>query len=659
MAASFPNLAKPFKIGNVTIKNRFCVAPMSPGFTNLGSGKFTEAGMEYYVRRAKGGFGLIYSGAFSSDNQVDPVNPFSANPLNDPTSFRNDSLELNRRANAYGCKIFGQFTLGVGRNYPGFYAPSAIPVYGCPDIIAPELTVDEIKKKIECGVQVAKLMKESGYAGIEIHALHWGYLLDEFAMSLTNKRTDEYGGCLENRLRICKEMVEAVKAECGQDYPVSIRLGMKAFIKDLEHASVDGSDEGGRTIEEAVEIAKLLESYGYDVLSVDTGVYESFYYACPPMYVERGYAMKLAEQIKSAVSIPVILGGRMGDARLAEEGIVNGQFDAIALGRPSLADPDLPNKILSGCPEKVRPCIACNQGCIYRLLEQGVDARCALNPDVHNGDGSKIGKAPTAKQVVIVGGGVAGMEAARVAAIRGHHVSLYEKTNRLGGNLIPAGAHDFKVEIQELNLWYQQEIKALGVAVHLNKEITSEDLIALKPDAVILTVGSAPFIPNIDGVEKAINCIDLLNRNAATGNQVVVVGGGLVGCEIALECIREGKQVSIVEALDNILSAGVAVPLPNRTMLIDTFALEKTPLMTGHKLIAVTDEGAVVTNTKTGETSTIPADSVVLALGFRPLPSMAQELYGNGFEVYEVGDGKEVGNIMTAIWDAYEVAKAL
>ncbi len=656
---SYPNLSSPFKIGNVTIRNRFCVAPMSPGFTNLPSGKFTPEGMEYYVRRAKGGFGLIYTGAFSSDNKVDPINPLSANPLNDPVSFKNDSLELNRRANAYGTKIFGQFTLGVGRNYPTFYAPSAIPVYGYPEFIAPELTVDQIHTKIECAVEVAKLMKESGYAGVEVHALHWGYLLDEFAMSLTNKRTDEYGGSLYNRLRICKETVEAIKEACGKDFPVSIRLGMKAFVKDLQHASVDGSDEGGRTIEEAVEIAKLLEEFGYDVLSVDTGIYESFYYACPPMYVERGYAADLAKQIKDAVNIPVILGGRMGDPDMCEAGIADGKFDACAFGRPSLADPDFPNKVIAGLPEKVRPCIACNQGCLYRLLEEGVDARCALNPGVNKGDGEEIGKAPFKKHVIVVGGGVAGMEAARVAAIRGHKVDLYEKTDVLGGNLIPAGAHKFKVEIHELNAWYQQEIKTLNVNVHLNQEVTKEFLNEQKADAVILTVGSVPFIPNIPGIDKAVNCIDLLNRKVEEKDNVIVVGGGLVGCEIALECIREGKKVSIIEGLDNILSAGVAVPNPNKTMLIDTFEKEQTPIYTGKLLTEVTEEGAIVKDVKTGEITTIKGDQVVLAIGFRPVPSMASELYGNGYEVYEVGDGKKVGNIMTAIWDAYEVARML
>ncbi|MDO4650168.1 MAG: FAD-dependent oxidoreductase [Eubacteriales bacterium] len=656
----YEQLCKPMKIGSVTIKNRFCVAPMSPGFTNYPSGEFKREGIEYYLRRAMGGFGLIYTGAFSSDKHVDAFNPLSPYPTNDPVAFRKTSLELNRRAAAYGAKLFAQITLGVGRNYAGVYAPSAIPVFANPDIIAPELTKEQIRLKIEDFVETANLCKESGFAGLEIHALHWGYLLDEFAMSLTNHRTDEYGGSLENRLRITKEALEAVKAACGQDYPVTIRLGMKAFVKDLDHASIDGSEEGGRTLEEAVEIAKLLESYGFDALSVDTGIYESFYYACPPMYIKRGYAIELAARIKEAVHIPVILGGRMGSADLAENAIADGKIDGIALGRPSLADPDFPKKVEMGTPEAIRPCIGCNQGCLHRLLATGEEAFCAVNPSVDRGCGTEITRALTPKKVVIVGGGVAGMEAARTAALRGHHVSLYEKTDRLGGNLIPAGAHDFKCEIRELNAWYQRELQNLGIDIHMNAELNAASIKELNPDTVVLSVGSKPLMPHLPGIdsEKTLSCLDVLSREKKIGQKVVVVGGGLVGCELAMELIQEGKDVTIVEALGSILSSGEAVPHPNKSYLIDYFEKEKTSILTDTRLAAINETGAVVTE-KDGTEKTVEADTVIVAIGFRPLPSIREELLGNGFEVYEVGDGRHVGNILTAVWDANEVAKSI
>lgn len=656
----FENLCKPMQIGQVTIRNRFCVAPMSPGFTNFPSGEYKQEGIEYYVRRAKGGFGLIYTGAFSSDKEVDPFNPLSPYPTNAPEAFRKTSLELNQRAGAFGSHIFGQITLGVGRNYPGCYAPSEIPVYGHPDMTSPALTKEQIKAKIKCTTKTAELMKNSGYSGVEIHALHWGYLLDEFAMSLTNKRTDEYGGSLENRLRITKEALNAVKESCGSDFPVTIRLGMKAYVKDLQHASLTGEEEGGRTIEEAVEIAKLLESYGFDGLSVDTGIYESFYYACPPMYVRRGYSIDLASRIKEAVNIPVILGGRMGDPELDEEAVRDGKIDAVALGRPSLADPDFPRKIEMGRRESIRPCIACNQGCLHRLLSIGVDAYCAVNPEVGRSSGYEITKALVSKNVVVVGGGIAGMETARTASLRGHKVSLYEKSDQLGGNLIPAGAHDFKIEIRELNTWYQHELAALNVDIHRNEAMNIEKIKALHPDAVVLSVGSEPVIPRVDGIgsEKAVSCIDVLNRRKPVGNDVVVVGGGLVGCEMALEFINEGKNVTIVEALPALMSSGEAVPHPNKSMLLDIFEQEKIKILTNTKLTGIDENGAIVTCADKTQ-KTVKADTVVIAIGFKPLPSMARALQENGFEVYEVGDGKHVGNILTAVWDAYEVARTI
>ncbi len=651
----FTNLTKPLKIGQLEIRNRMAMAPMSPGMTNAATNEFTEFGLDYYLKRAKGGFGLIYTGAFSVDKTVDPFNPLSPYPMDNLPGFRKTALELNERVNAFGCKIIAQIVFGAGRNYPGNYAPSEVPVHGYPELTAPALTIEQIKEKERQVIEAAKFLKESGFAGVEVHAIHWGYLLDNFAMSITNHRTDEYGGSLENRLRICKELCQGIKEVCGSDYPVTIRLGIKSYLKDLQHGSVDGNNEAGRTIEEAIEIAKCLESYGYDALSVDTGVYESFYYACPPMYVERGYAVELAAQVKQAVNIPVLLGGRMNDPLMAEEAVAQGKIDAIVLGRPSLADPDFPRKIEMNKIEKIRPCIACNQGCLYRLLEKGVDAYCAVNPSVGRGD---FAQTTAAKKVMVVGGGIAGMEVARVAKMRGHEVALYEKTSELGGNLISAGAHAFKAEVRELNEWYKNELNELQVPIYLNTELDSETIKALKPDVAILAVGSVPIIPKLEKLNetKYANCIEVLNHTKNVGDRIIVVGGGLVGCELALEYIREGKEVAIVEALPEILSAGEPVPLPNRSMLIDTFELEQTPIYTNSRLTAIDEQGAVITNTVSGATQTLSADSVVIAVGFKPLQSIREQLLGCGIEVYEVGDGKKVGNILTAVWDAYEIA---
>ena len=652
-------LMQPMNIGKVKINNRFAMAPMAIGSYITPEGEFTPAGIDYFVRRAQGGFGLIFIGAMACDKEVDPDVRFCANPNKDPAAFRLTSLELNRRAGAYGAKVFAQMTMGLGRNYPGCVAPSSVPTYGMPDLMAPEITVEQIHRKIEIYAETCKLIKDCGYAGVDVHAMHWGYLLDEFANPLTNLRTDEYGGSLENRTRIMKELREAIADQCGKDFPVTVRLGLRSYLKDVNHGDVTGEHEAGRTVEESIEIAKLLESYGYDGLSVDTGVYESYYYACPPMYIERGYAIDMAASVQEAVGIPVLLGGRMGDAAMDEEAVAAGKISGVVLGRPSLADPDFPRKTMMAKQEEIRPCIACNQGCLYRLNEAFVDARCAVNPQAGSGMEYGIEKALTKKKVVIIGGGVAGMEAARVCALRGHDVSLYEKSSRLGGNLIPAGAHAFKVEIRELNAWYQHQLDNLGVDVHKETEMDPEKIRALSPDAVVLAVGSDPVMPKVKGIdhEKAVSCIDVLTGKRKLGKKIVVVGGGLVGCEIAYEAVLEGKDVTIVEGLPEILSSGAPVPHQSKSFLKEMMEAKQVPVMTNTFLAGIDDHGVLVKPAGGGEEQSIEADDVVIAVGFRPLASFAKELEGCGMELYEIGDGKQVANILNAVWDAFEVAR--
>ena len=290
MEQRYIHLGKPLQIGKLTVKNRFCMAPIGGGQHHLPGGGLKDETIQYLVERAKGGFGLIVTGAIAADCTVDPYTGIGPAILQNPDAFKMTASELNERAGAYGTKIFAQITMGLGRNYPNLPAPSSVHVYRHPGEVSPELTRDQIKSKIESMVKAAKIAKDSGFAGIEVHSIHWGYLLDQFALSMMNHRTDEYGGSLENRLRAAREILEGIKQECGGDYPVSMRLGLKTFVKDFEKATLTGEEEAGRTIEEGVEIAKLLESYGYDCLNVDTGIYDSFYYACPPMYMPKGYA---------------------------------------------------------------------------------------------------------------------------------------------------------------------------------------------------------------------------------------------------------------------------------------------------------------------------------------------------------------------------------
>ncbi len=651
---AYPNLSRPIKIGNVTIKNRMFMAPMDTGFGNNSYGGLTQAGVEYFVRRAEGGFGLIFSGGTSPDNKVD----VSESILNHEKEFVQIGRALNERLRAFGTKMFTQLSMNIGRN-AGMKSPSVLPVLGNPSIKTQALTIEEIKTKISEIGKAAKLCKEAGYAGVEIHALHWGHLIDSFALAFMNHRTDEYGGNLENRLRVVKEIREAIASECGKEYPVSIRFAVRSFMKDFDKASFDRKDEVGRTLEEAIEIAKLLEEYGYDALSTDAGTLDAFYYAMPPSYVEMGYTLEYVKEIKKVVNIPVFAGSRMADPDLAEKAISDGIIDAAVIGRQAIADPDFAKKIIAGKPGTVRTCIGCNQGCIWGYFTKGC-VSCAVNPEVGHESSYRLTKAPEKKKVVIVGGGVAGMEAARISTLRGHEVTLYEKSDKLGGNLIPAGNHDFKAEVASLNNYFKNEMKRLKIDVKLNCELSVEQLKKSGADAIILATGSVPVMPKtIKGIDhpKTISGVEACMQTKPIGEKVVVVGGGLVGCEIAFGFEKEGKEVTIVEALDDILKVN-DVPAMNKVMLKDAFEYYDTNILTSTKLKAVTDAGAIV-ELPNGTEKTIEADTVVISVGYRSVPSMASELAGCGAEIYEIGDGNRVGNVLTSIQDAFEVTHNL
>ena len=651
---NYGHLGKSLQIGRLTIKNRFCMAPIGGGQHHLPGGGLKDETIQYLVERAKGGFGLIFTGAIAADGTVDPYTGGGPTILQNPDAFKMTATELNERAGAYSTKIFAQITMGLGRNYPNLPAPSPVHVFRHPGEVSPELTRDQIKSKIESVVKASKIAKDSGFSGVEVHSIHWGYLLDQFALSMMNHRTDEYGGSLENRLRAAKEILEGIKQECGSDFPVSMRLGLKTFVKGFEQASLTGEEEIGRTLEEGIEIAKLLESYGYDCLNVDTGIYDSFYYACPPMYMPKGYLVELAAKAKEAVNIPILAGGRMNEADIAEKAIRDGKIDAVVLGRAALADPEYPNKVLTGHTEKIRPCIACNQGCITRL-QQGKQPTCAVNPAAMREVRYALRPCVQPKKVVVVGGGVAGMEAARTAAMRGHKVSLYEKNESLGGNLIPGGSHSFKKEVRELNAWYQNELKALPVEIHTGETVTSGQLRNMDADVVILAAGSVPVMTKVPGIDdkKVIGCMEAFAHPEKVGQKVIVIGGGLVGCEMALDYAQDGKEVTVVEALPKILSAGIPSPIPNGQMIPDLFEHHHVTVLENHRLSAVED-GRVILESD-GQKKALDAGSVVIAVGFRPVPSMAQELQGCGAVVYEIGDGQKVSTILHAVWDGYEV----
>ncbi len=650
---------RPYKIGNVEIKNRFVVIPMTMGGLAYDEeGGFSENLIHYFELRAQGGFGLIIPGAAATDYHVDPYSALGPN-VNTNEHWREKAKELVDRVHAAGAKIFCQLTMGLGRNYPGLPGPSENPVWRNPDQKSPEMTTEQIKQKIADLVDGAVVAKQCGYDGVEIHAMHWGYLLDQMAMAFYNRRTDEYGGSLENRLRCAKEIVEGIHEKCGRDFPVGMRLGLKTYIKDYDKATLDGKEEVGRTLEEGVEISRLLEQYGYDFLDTDTGTYDSFYYACPPMYNPQGFMIPLAAAAKKVVKIPVIAGGRMQDYDLAAEAIEKGEIDAVGLGRPSLADPEYPNKVIAGEVERVRPCIGCNMGCFRRCVETGEPVSCAVNPQAGRETIMALKPADGDKKVVVVGGGVGGMEAARTAALRGYRVTLFEKSDHLGGHIVEAGAHSFKKEIAKLNAWYQNELKHLNVDIKMEHEPCINCIKKQQPDAIVLATGSSVSAPPIPGLDKTVDSLEAIDHPEKLGQKVVIIGGGLVGCEIALDEANHGKDVTVVEALDDIMAAGGAgAPYPNKQMITDLFAAKGVKVFTHTKLVEVKDEGAVVEKAD-GTKETLAADTVVSAMGFRPTPNLKEEWAQLNVPMYEIGDATGAGTILKAIWDGYDVANSI
>lgn len=664
MSYKYQNLMSPLKIGSITVKNRYAVGGMGGRHLIYGNkGAYSENGIDYWTNFARGEFGLIVTGSNVANLTVDPFDPVNGNPnpAYAPGFFGYGARTTLERVHAHGCKMFMQISMGPGRMRDG-KSCSAIPKYKQPNVLTEELTKEEIETKIADMINLAKLAKSWGYDGVEIHGMHWGYLLDQFAMAYTNHRTDEYGGDLDGRLTIHRKIIQGIKEACGKDYPVSLRMSVKTYMGGYNKTDLTGEHEVGRTIEEAVEIAKKFESYGLDMLNVNSGTYDTFYYCIAPYYMPKGFNIHLAKQIKDAVNIPVFCAGGMDDPDMCEEAIANGWIDGVTLARSALVDQAYPRKVQMGTLEDIRPCISCTN-CIESNLATGVPL-CSANPAAMREHMYGVPKAPVSKKVIVVGGGVAGMQAALTAREAGHDVAIYEACDILGGHLIEAGSHPFKQGIAALNKWYQRQLKKQDIAIHLNEKLSADNIRAIAPDVAILAVGSDHFIPaSIPGGrdhEKSVICYDVLMGIKKLGQKVVVIGGGLTGSELAYDLAAyEGKDVTIVEALHDILSAGAPVQKSVSMMLRDLLDYNNVTIKAGHKIVAVTDEGALIENVQTDEQLTLEADNVVFAIGLKPKPSMLTELMGSGIEVHEIGDGNAVSNIRVCTGEAYEIARKL
>lgn len=662
MSFKYQKLFTPVTIGSCRIKNRFAMAPMGPLGLADAEGGFNQRGIDYYTARAKGGTGLIITGVTFVDNEVEEHGmPNCPCPTHNPVQFVRTGREMTERIHAYGAKVFLQMSGGFGRvtiptNLGEFppVAPSPIP-HRWLDKTCRELTKEEIRTIVKRFGEGAYHAKRAGFDGVQIHAVHEGYLIDQFAIALFNQRKDEYGGSLENRLRFAREIVREIKKTCGQDFPVTLRYSPKSFIKDFREGALPGEEfeEKGRDLEEGKEAAKLLTQYGYDALDTDVGSYDSWWWSHPPMYQEKGLYRPYAKLMKETVEVPVICAGRMDDPDMALEAVEQGVTDMISLGRPLLADPDYVNKLRAGRRDDIRPCISCHEGCMGRIQEYSA-LNCAVNPQACRERAAALNPVLTPKKVAIIGGGVAGCEAARVLALRGHKPELFEKGNRLGGNLLPGGAPKFKEDDIALADWYAHTLKQWKVPVHLNKRMTKEAVLEIGADAVIIATGSNPKTFSLGEDSKVFTAAQVLTKEAEPGEKTVIIGGGLVGCETALHLAQQGRKVTIVEALDRLLAVNGPLCHANSEMLERLIPFHNIEVLTNSK--ASEYDGAELTVETQEGTKKIICDSVVLSVGYCENQDLYQELEFEIPEIYLLGDAKKVANIMYGIWDAYEVA---
>lgn len=662
MKNSFKPLFEPMKIGNVEIKNKFFMAPMATTVMSDENQCYTPQSVEYYVERAKGGVGLIITGANWVDNVVEPHAPSSFPcPNMVPNLYTKMAREMTDRVHAYNTKIFLQLTAGLGRSAlpnfvapQNFVAPSKTTNRWLPNVECRELKTAEIEKIVKDFGSAALIAKEAGFDGVEIHAVHEGYLLDCFTMSLFNQRTDKYGGDLKGRLTFAIEIVQEIKNKCGNDFPVVLRFSIKSYIKALRQGALPGEefDELGRDIDEAIEAIKILQDAGYDAFDSDAGTYDSWYWAHPPMYFEKGMYLPLARQIHGVSKVPIMVAGRMDDPQMAVNALNEGIIDAVGLGRPLLSDPNYVNKLKNGHEQDIRPCLGCHDGCFGRLLQHGLGS-CAVNPECGREFLVGIKQAETKKNVVVIGGGPGGMEAARVSAMRGHQVTLLEAKNHLGGALTIAGVPDFKEDDRALVAWYTKQLETLKVAVHLNTTATKKIIDELHPDVVFVSEGSAPVVPKIPGVENTVLAQEVMLEEVPAKDNIVVIGGGLVGCELSLHLAKHGKQVTIVEALPDILKSGVPLPPMNEFMLRDLLAFNDVKIKANKQVTEIKNDCLFLSD------ETIACDQIVLAVGYRSNHSLFDQIKYDYPEVFNVGDSREVRNIRGAIWDSYEIARNL
>ncbi|HVJ06403.1 MAG TPA: NAD(P)/FAD-dependent oxidoreductase [Candidatus Saccharimonadales bacterium] len=638
MNNKYEKLFTPFKIGKMEVKNRIVMSAMATASANV-DGTLALEEIDYFEERARGGAGMILTGCLFLNERLAQG---TVQGLLEHTYVIPRLTALCEAVQRHGARVCAQISCGTGRNaYPPELrgakpiSASAIPAMLDPSLDCHALTIDEIKDIMEQVAASALIVRKAGFDAIEVHA-HAGYLIDQFMSPVWNKRDDEYGGTPEKRMRFAVEMVKTIRGVVGPDMPVLFRI------------SCDHRFQGGRTLEESLPLLKILQDAGVDALDVDAGAYESMDYIFPTTYLDDACMNYVCEPARKTVSIPLLnAGNHTPDSAL--KALESGNTDFVIFGRQLIADPQMPNKLMDGRPEDVRPCIRCNEECVGRILTRSTCISCSVNPVAFAEKRFALRKTDEPRQVVVVGGGPAGLEAARAAAAKGHKVTLFEKQGILGGQVAAAATPSFKLQLNRLITWYEVQLKKLNVDLRLNTEATVDTPELRAADRIIAGTGASPLIPPIPGINGA-NVVDVisahLDKTRLKGGNIIVLGGGLSGCDSALEFAMEGKSVTLIEMMDTMARDLMFINAISLFRLLGEYGVKLLP---GHKVVSIGPEGVVAT-TKTGEEVEIKGDTVVVASGMIPNEKSAKSIRDRYLpKTRLVGDCTGIGKVGNAV----------
>ncbi len=643
---NYSSLFTPFKIGNVEMKNRIVLSAMGNLMSNS-DGTFSETEITYFEERAKGGTGMILvgQGYLTADLGQGVLGHYW-----DHYHMVPSARALTERVHAHGCKVFTQLSCGTGRNANEIHGK--LP-YSSSDntwvwdsrVKCHPLTLEEIGLIMKQWEYSARLVKDAGFDGIEVHA-HVGYLIDQFLSPIWNRREDKYGGSPENRARFATDILDAIHRGAGKDFPVIFRISMDHRIP------------GGRTLEDSIEILKVLGEHGVDAFDVDAGCYETLKYVYPPMYMGDASMEYVCETARKATDKPILNAGSH-TPESAVRLIESGHADFAIFGRQLIADPHLGNKLLENRPEDVRPCMRCNEECIGRILRYRSKLSCAVNPAAGDETAFRLSRAETVRNVVVVGGGPGGMEAAWACAMRGHKVKLYEK-NVLGGTLNAPATAEFKIQIRKLIEYYRVQLEKLGVEVHEHSELAVDDPVLEQCDRIVVGTGSKPLMPDIPGIngDNVVGVIDAhLKPELVTGQNLVICGGGMSGCDFALEAATAlGRKATVIEMRDDVASD---VIIMNRLSLKDCMADAGVTLRCSCRVKQINANGVLVVN-ENGDEELVAGDQVISAFGQVPDKAVADAFRAKYFnKCIVIGDAVKAAKSGDAIRGGYYAALSI